>query len=308
MKVPLAPAVRAALWMSGALLAFATMAVAGRELAGELSPFQVILFRNVVACVALAVCFGATGWHRTRTARFATHCRRNLLHFLGGCGWFYGLGHLPLAEVFALEFTVPVWTALLATRLLGERLSAARRIAVVCGLGGAWLILRPGFAAVSPAALAVLAGAVAYAGSFILTKRLAASDPPATVLFYMSVIQLPLALLPSLIDWRMPSAAAWPWLVAVGLTMLAAHLCITRALALADVTVVVPLDFLRLPLIAGVGFLLYGETLDWWVLAGATLMVAGNVWSLRHEAGASARHRVALLSEGGPDEANRGGA
>lgn len=300
------PAVRAAGWMSGALIAFATMAIAGRELAVELSPFQVILFRNVVACGVLAAWFGATGWGAVRTARIGTHFRRNLLHFLGGCGWFYGLGHLPLAEVFALEFTVPVWTALLAMWLLGERLSAARRIAVACGLGGVWLMLRPGFEAVSPAALAVLAGAVAYAGSFILTKRLAASDAPLTVLFYMAVVQLPLALVPSLLDWRLPSATAWPWLVAVSLTMLAAHFCITRALSLADVTVVVPLDFLRLPLIAAVGFVAYGEPLDWWVLGGATLMVAGNVLSLRHEAGASARRRAALLSGAGQEQADRG--
>lgn len=279
-----APALRAAVWMSGALAALGTMAVAGRELAADLTPFQVLLFRNLVGLAVLAAWLGRNGWRRVRTAHAGTHLKRNLLHFVGGCGWFYGLAHLPLAEVFAIEFTVPVWTALLATSLLGERLSAPRRVAVACGLGGAWLILRPGLEVVSPAALAVLVGAVAYAGSYTLTKRLAATDAPIVVLFHMVAMQLPLALGPALVGWRWPPPGDWPWLLTVGLTTLAAHFCITRALSLADATVVVPLDFLRLPLIALVGYAAYGEALDWWVLGGAALMVAGNLYSLRREA------------------------
>jgi drug/metabolite transporter (DMT)-like permease len=291
-----APVVRAASWMGGALLSLAMMAVAGRELAAELSPFQILLFRNVVALAVLAVILGPRGWRRVQTAHPGTHLKRNLLHFLGGCGWFYGLAHLPLAQVFAIEFTVPVWTALLAAWLLGERITAARRTAIALGLAGVWLILRPGVEVVSPAALAVLGGAVAYAGSYILTKRLSATDAPVVVLFHMAAIQLPLALGPALVDWRLPSLAAWPWILSVGLTTLAAHFCITRALALADATVVIPLDFLRLPLIALVGYAYYRETIDWWVLAGASVMVAGNLYSLRREA-ASASKRLPVLSQ-----------
>lgn len=289
-----APVVRAALWMGGALLALATMAVAGRELAAELSPFQILLFRNVVGLAVLAALLGVIGWRRVRTAHGGTHLKRNLLHFLGGCGWFYGLAHLPLAQVFAIEFTVPVWTALLAALVLGERLTAARRTAILLGLVGVWLILRPGVEVVSPAALAVLGGAMAYAGSYILTKRLSATDAPLVVLFYMAAIQLPLALGPALVDWRLPSPAAWPWLLVVGLTTLAAHFCITRALALADATVVIPLDFLRLPLIALVGYACYEEGIDWWVLAGASVMVAGNLFSLRREAASASKHLPVL--------------
>ena len=285
-----APVLRAALWMSGALVSLATMAIAGRELAAELTPFQVLLYRSLVGLGVLTVVLSALGWRRIRTAHAGTHLRRNLLHFLGGCGWFYGLAHLPLAQVFAIEFTVPVWVALLAALVLGESLTAARRIAIAAGLLGVWLILRPGIADVSPAALAVLGGALAYAGSYTLTKRLSASDAPIVVLFYMALIQLPLALGPALIDWRLPSAAAWPWLVVVGLTTLGAHFCITRALSLADAMVVIPLDFLRLPLIAVIGYAYYGEAIDWWVLAGASVMVAGNVFSLRRESAVTPGH------------------
>ena len=299
-RSPVAPVLRAALWMSGALVSLATMAVAGRELAATLTPFQVLLFRSVIGLCVLVAVLSCIGWHRVRTAHAGLHLRRNLLHFLGGCGWFYGLAHLPLAQVFAIEFTVPVWVALFATLVLGERLTAARRLAIVAGLLGVWLILRPGFADVSPAALAVLGSAFAYAGSYTLTKRLSASDAPVVVLFYMALIQLPLALLPALIDWRLPPSAAWPWLLVVGFTTLGAHFCITRALTLADATVVMPLDFLRLPLIAVIGYAYYGEAVDWWVLAGAAVMVAGNLVSLQRESAAVTAGHLRILS--GPDQ------
>ncbi len=297
------PVVRAALWMSGALLSLATMAVAGRELAAELTPFQVLLFRNAIGLFVLVAVLSRSGWQRVRTAHAGVHLRRNLLHFIGGCGWFYGLAHLPLTQVIAIEFTVPVWVALFATVVLGERLSAPRRLAVAAGLLGVWLILRPGIADVSPAALAVLGGAFAYAGAYTLTKRLSASEAPVVVLFYMALIQLPLALLPALIDWQMPSAAAWPWLLVVGFTTLGAHFCITRALTLADATVVMPLDFLRLPLIAVIGYAYYGEALDWWVLAGACVMVAGNLYSLKRESSAVTPGHLSILSV--PDQQGR---
>lgn len=274
--------------MSGALFALAAMAVAGRELAATLTPFQVLLFRSLVGLAVLCPLLAVTGWQRVRTAQLRTHLARNLLHFLGGCGWFYGLAQLSLAEVFAIEFTVPVWVAILASFVLGERLGRARGLAIAAGLAGVWLILRPGVASVQPAALAVLGGAFAYAGAYILTKRLSARDAPLVVLFYMALVQLPLALGPALVGWHWPPPAAWPWLVVVGLSTLAAHFCITRALSLADATVVISLDFLRLPLIALIGHLHYGEAIDWWVLAGASLMVAGNLYSLKRESATGA--------------------
>lgn len=294
---------RAALWMSGALLSFSAMAIAGRELAPNFTPFQVLFCRSLVGLLLLAAVLGRRAWPQVRTRHFALHLGRNLLHFVGGCGWFYGLAHLPLAEVFAIEFTVPVWVAVLAVLLLGERLTQPRCIAIAAGLLGVWLILRPGVAAVHPAALVVLGGAFAYAGAYTLTKRLSAHDTPLVVLFHMAAIQLLLALGPALIDWRWPGYADLPALVTVGVTTLAAHFCITRALSLAEATVVVPLDFLRLPLIALVGHLVYRESVDWWLLVGAGVMLAGNLYSLRRE---SVAPRILGAADGAPSREERG--
>lgn len=268
--------VTAALWMGGALLSFMAMAVGGRELADELSTFQILFFRSVVGLAVISLLLTRFGWGQVATRRLGLHTVRNIAHFAGQFGWFLGLGYISLAQVFAIEFTVPIWTAIWAALLLGERFTAPRAAAVGLGIAGLLIILQPGAQAVSPAAFAVLASAVCYALSHTLTRRLAQVDTPLTILFYMTVIQLPIGLLFSLPSWTMPLASHWPWLATVGLSALSAHYCMARALALAPATVVVPMDFLRLPLIAVVGALFYAEPLAWPVLAGAAVMLLGN--------------------------------
>lgn len=269
--------------MSGALFSFLTMAVGARELSGALGTFEILFFRSLIGLIAVSLLLTRHGWGQIMTRRLGVHALRNIAHFGGQFGWFYGIAFIPLAEVFAIEFTVPVWTALLAALLLGEDITRPRLIAVVLGIAGVWMILRPGAAVVHPAAIAVLLGAVGYATSHTLTKKLSGFDSPLAILFYMTLIQLPLGLVPALSRWVAPPLTAWPWLVAVGLTALSAHYCMTRAFQLADATVVVPMDFLRLPLAAVVGFLFYAEKIEWWVLAGAAVIFAGSLINIRAE-------------------------
>lgn len=277
------PFMHASAWMAGALFSFMAMAIAGRELAGELSVFEVLFFRSLIGLAVVSVLLSRAGWHQAVTRRFGRHFVRNTVHFAAQYGWFYALGFLPLATVVAIEFTTPIWTLFLAVLLLGEKLSPSRLVAVMFGIAGVLVILRPGLIPIGVPALAVLGSAIGYALTYTITKELLSTDRPLTVLFYMTLVQLPLGLLPALGDWVTPSAAHWPWLVAVGLTALTAHYCMSRALALADAMVVAPLDFLRLPLIALVGFLFYGEALDVFVLGGAALMFAGSLVNLRAE-------------------------
>ena len=277
------PAVRASFWMMGALASFMAMAVSGRELSTELGTFQILFVRSVIGLVIVSVLILNSGGGQIRTRIPGQHLVRNLAHFAGQFGWFYGIAYLSLAEVFAIEFTVPIWTAILATYLLGERMTWARLGAVALGVAGMLIILRPGLVPLTTPTLVVLGAALSFAVSHTLTRRLALVDPPLTILFYMSIIQLPMSLLPALDAWVNPSPALWPWLLVVGVTGLSAHYCMARALKLADATVVVPMDFMRLPLIALVGFLVYGEPLNIYVLAGAAVMLIGNLINVRAE-------------------------
>ncbi len=274
---------RAAAWMIGTLLSFSAMAIGVRELRDTMGTFEVLFFRSLVGLAMVFAIMPRYGGAALRTAKFGLHVVRNLLHFAGQFAWIYAIGLLPLATVFAIEFTTPVWTAVLAAVLLHERLNHGRVVMLVLGLAGVLVILRPGFAIIQPAALVMLAGALAYASTLVATKRLSDTDAPLVVLFYMSAIQLPLGLVPALGQWVAPTLADLPWIFCVGAAGFSAHYCMTRAFRLADAAFVVPFDFLRLPLIAVVGFLFYGEAIELWTIAGAAVIFAGTYYSVRRE-------------------------
>jgi len=268
--------------MVGALLSFLAMALGGRELAlTGMSTFQILFFRSVVGLLVIGMLVLDTGTMMLRTSRIKEHVWRNMAHFGGQFGWFFAIAAMPLAEVFAIEFTIPIWTALLAAMFLGERLTRARWFALALGLAGVGLVLRPGLAIVQPAALAALGGALAYATSHLMTKRLTSTEAPLAILFYMTALQLPLGLLGALPQWQPVSPMQTPWLAVVGLTALSAHYCLARALQLAEVGTVLPIDFLRLPLVALLGWALYGEAIGILAVAGAALIVAANIINLR---------------------------
>ncbi len=280
---PLRDPLRGSLWMSGAVLSFCAMALAARQLLAHMGPFEVVLMRSIVMLAIVGALVPRTGVAVLRTRRFPLHFLRNLVHFGGQCSWVFALGALPLATVFAIEFTMPVWTVVLAALFLKERISFPRLVALVLGLAGVLVILRPGFAFVQPAALVMLAGSLAYAASLIFTKRLTTTDAPLAVLFWMSVIQLPMGLVASLPGWVTPVASDFPWILAVGVGSYTAHYCLTRAVHIADASVVVGIDFTRLPLIALIGAAVYGEGLDPLVFVGAAIIFAGTYYSISRE-------------------------
>jgi drug/metabolite transporter (DMT)-like permease len=279
------PALRGALWMGGAVLSFTAMAVAARELHRHMGSFEIVFLRSVVMLAIVLALVPRAGIPAIRTRRFALHLWRNAIHFLGQVLWVYSIGALTLATVFAIEFTMPVWTALLAWIFLKEKLSAPRLVMLALGLAGVLIILRPGGGSFHPAALGMILGSLCYASSFIFTKRLSSTDSALAVLLWMAVIQTPISLAAAVPQWVAPVAVDLPWILAIGAGSFCAHYCMTRAMRLADAMVVVPIDFIRLPLIALVGAMFYGEALDPMVFVGAAIIFAGTYYSVSRERG-----------------------
>ncbi len=283
------PVINAALWMVGTLLSFSALAVGGRELSGQVSTFEILVFRSAGGLLIISALLSRSGWSRITGRHFRWHLTRSVVHYAGQYGWFYGIALIPLAQVFALEFTIPVWVALLSAPLLHERMTPSRWLAVGLGIVGMLIILRPGLSVIRPAALVVLGAAVCFALTFLLTRKLALVESPLAILFYMNAIQLPFALVPAITHWVTPSPALWPWALVIGIAGLTSNYCLTRAMALADAAVVGPMDFLRLPLIAVVGLVFYGEAFDWLVLGGAAVMFCGILASILAERARSPR-------------------
>ena len=278
---------RVVLWMVGALLSFSVMAVSIRQLSHVgLSIFEILAIRSGVALVVLFVLLAVRPDLRlhARPRRMGLNLFRNTVHYASQFSWALSLTMLPLATVFALEFTMPAWTALLAIWFLHERMTPSRLGVVVFGLIGVLVILRPGIASFNPAAILVLLAAFGYAITMITTKKLTMTETTFGIVFWMAVIQFPLSLVGSnptvFLHFEMHHILP---AIGVGTAGLTSHYCLSNAFRSGDATLVVPLDFMRIPLIAVVGWAFYGERLDIFVLLGALIIVSGVLWNLRSE-------------------------
>lgn len=275
----------AAAWMSGAVVSFAAMAVAGRELQAGMNTFELMLYRSAIGfIVVVAVLATRGGFAQIRSQRPRLHLVRNLFHYSGQNLWFFAVMHIPLSQLVALEFTNPIWVALLAPVLLGERLTRTRVAAAVFGFIGVMIVAQPGASPIEAGQLAALAAAVGFAMNTIMTRQIMQYDSVLCVLFWMTLLQGLASLVLSL-PGGIPGPT-WdnlPWIVIVGITGLTAHYALTSALGYAPASIVAPMEFIRLPLIAVVGMLVYGEPLRATVFVGAALIVAGNLVNLRAE-------------------------
>ena len=278
---------RVVLWMVGALLSFSVMAVSIRELSrGGLSIFEILAIRSGVALFVLGTLLAVRKDLRVHALprRMGLNLFRNTVHYASQYSWALSLTMLPLATVFALEFTMPAWTAVLAVWFLHERMTPSRLGVVILGLIGVLVILRPGIAGFNPAAILVLLAAFGYAITMITTKQLTKTETTFGIVFWMAVIQLPLSLIGSdpTVFLRFEPRHILP-AIGVGMAGLTSHYCLSNAFRSGDATLVVPLDFMRIPLIAVVGWAFYGERLDVFVLLGAMIIVSGVLWNLRSE-------------------------
>lgn len=293
--------------MTGALVSFSASALAIRALAKQLNIFEILSIRSGLGLVILlALVVARPALLNELTPRYLhLHFARNSIHFLGQYFWSLAVTMLPFATVFALEFTTPAWVALLAALFLHERMTKSRLGSIVLGFLGVLVIVRPGLASFQPVALLVLVAALAYAVALIATKQLTNRVNTFTIIFWMNVMQLPMGLGwpvvkaltggPVLFPFRMGADLIFPAL-ALGVVGVTSHYCLTRAFRSGDATTVVPMDFLRIPLIALVGWMFYGEPLDVFVFLGAGLIIGGILWNLRSESRRS-RMPVAAATE-----------
>lgn len=271
--------------MAGWLSLLVIIAVAGREATRELAVFQVMELRSVIGLLMLYPLVRASGGlPAMKTMRGRDHVARNVVHYAAQFGWFAALTMIPLAQVVAIEFTMPIWTVLLAAAFLGERITSWKMLAVALGLLGVGLIVRPSAAGLNPGQLVALAAALGFAVSVTMIKSLTQSDGAVVIIFWMLVVQSLLGLVPALAVWRWPSGAVWGWVLVIAFCGTFSHYCMARALRHADATVVVPMDFLRVPLTALAGWLVYSERMDLFTVLGAALILTGNLLNVRRAA------------------------
>lgn len=268
--------------MALSILSFLAMTVAGRETTKVLHVFSVLELRSLVGLVILLpVVMANGGLPAMRTSRPWMHLWRNVAHYTGQAAWLYALTLIPLAVLVSIEFTTPIWTAVLAVTFLGEKMNKARIASVVLGLIGVTVIVRPGVGSVSIGEFIVLGAAVSFGISMVMVKSMTHTESVVRIIFWMLVVQSLLGLAPALYTWTNPPLELWPWIIVIGFSGMSSHFCLARALTYADATLVSPMDFLRVPATALVGWALYSERFDMFTAIGAVLVLAGNLLNLK---------------------------
>jgi len=282
--------------VAGPSAAFSLVGVAGREVSFGLDTFEIMMYRSAVGVlIVYAALTLMRRWAQVNAGQIGTQTLRNLAHFTGQNLWFYAVTVIPLAQVFALEFTSPIWVIVLSPLILGERLTAMRALAAIMGFAGILIVARPDMGGINIGVITAASSAIFFALTIMLTKKLTRTQPIACILFWLTVMQLAMGIAAAGYDGdiALPSAQTLPWLVLIGIAGLTAHLSLTTALSLAPATVVVPIDFIRLPTIAVIGMLVYAEALDIWVFVGAAIIFAGNYLNIWSE---TRKNRVAASS------------
>lgn len=272
--------------MLGAMISFTLMAISGRSLADKLDTFEIMTYRSFIGiAIVLLFAYRAGTLGEVRTRYLKLHIIRNIFHFSGQNLWFFAILYVPLSQMFVFEFSTPLWVAVCAPLVLGERLTLSRFMAAAIGFFGILVVARPDFSDVNPAIIAAALCAVGFAGATLATKILTRTETITAILFWLTVLQAVFGVICAGYDGVMdvPRGSEWLWVVIIGICGLCAHFCITTALQLAPATIVTPFEFLRLPLITFVGVVLYGEKLEWLVFLGAFIVLLANIMNIRAE-------------------------
>lgn len=271
------------------LMVFSTACMAGmyvaiRKVPGEMHPYELAFFRNLIGFLLMV------GWHWRRlpllfrTAHLKLHALRGVLNVVAMLMFFSAVLITPLAEVAALGFTAPLFASLLAVLVLREGWVAHRFAAIVFGFLGALIILRPGVAAIHPGSLLLLGSASLWAITMMVIKMLARHDSSQTITVYMVTVMAPISGLAAAFFWQWPDAEQLSWLLLIAILGTGGQMSLSQAFRLAEVSAVLPLDFFKLVWGALLGFFIFAETPDLWTLAGGMIIFASTTYLTLREA------------------------
>ena len=283
--------VRATLLMSTAMVFFTSMGLFIRLSSETLHVLEVVFFRNFLAVVLMAPWIMQQGLGALRTEKYGLYSLRAAVNLVAMAAGFAAITMIPLAEATALGFTAPLFATIGAVLVLGEVIRARRVAALVAGFVGMLIVLRPGMEAITPGALLALGNALGISITALVVKKLTATERPEAIVLWMVLLQSPLSLVPALFYWTWPDPMTWLWLFCLAGAGTLGHMCWTRACGLAEITQLQPLEFIKLPLIAVMGFLMFGEEPSVWVWLGGAV-IFGSTAYISHREAVLARRKV----------------
>ena len=274
---------RGVLWMAAASAFYAVVYVGVRQLTEGFSLAQVVFFRAALGSVFMLPWVAHAGLAGLRTRRLKLHLLRGIVSYAGAVGWMYGIAHMPLADANALMFLLPLFTIIFAALLLKETIGVSQWAATAVGFAGALIIIQPGNLELSLPALATLFAAASFSLALVATKSLVGTENPNTIVFYLYTLMIPFSIGPAIAEWINPDWTVAPLFILLGIATVGAQQCTTRSFAAAPANVVVPVNYLQLPLIAVMAYFVFGQSVEPTTWIGAAVIFASTYYVLRHE-------------------------
>lgn len=283
-KLPISAPVKGAFYMILSAFCFAITAGLIRYATREVHPFEAAFLRSFSGLIFMLPLVMRGGLAKISIKRPRLHILRGIISGIGTLMWSSALAILPVGEAVALNFTAPLFATMMAPFVLHEVVRARRWIACVLGFVGVLIMLRPGLEVISVGALLSIGSAATIACNMLIIRIISQEDNARTVVFTFSIFTSIVTLLPALFVWETPS---WEMLIALvlcGLLATLAHLLLTRAMSIAEMSAIAPLDFVRLLFAAGIGFIWFSEVPDIWTALGAMVITGSAVYIARREA------------------------
>ena len=272
------------LWMLAATVFFSLSftLVKGLQDAG-LTVFQAILFRQLLGTTIVLPVMLGSDVATLKTAIPFQHAKRATLGFLGMCTGYYSLVLINVGDSVALQFTLPIFTMIAAVLILGEKILSHRLIATLIGFAGILIIVRPGFAELNLGIMMALSSAAFHAVSDTYARYLSRYDKVPTIMGFNFLFTIPLAAIPAVIYWEPVSLDIWPLLLAFGMAGISAQYCLTRSFSLAEASLVSPILFFRLPIVAVISWYAFDQLTEIWTWVGAGVIAIATTWMARVE-------------------------
>jgi drug/metabolite transporter (DMT)-like permease len=262
---------------------FGFMALTIRYASKQLHPFEIAFFRNLFGFVFTLPLLARHGFDILRTQKISLYFMRCAIGIVSMLAGFWAIVNLPLAQAVSLSYSTPLFVTIGAVFFLGEVVRARRWSAVAVGFVGVLLIVRPGHASFTTGSLIALLAAAMSGIVAVSIKFLSRTEKPDTIVIYTTMLWVPMSLLPALFFWQTPVGITWLWIVLAGFCGTCGHMFWTRALRLGDASLLAPISFLQMPLVALFGYFLFGEQLDRWTALGAAIIFASNVYIAHRE-------------------------
>ena len=275
---------RAVFFMILSAVLFGCMAIVIRLASKQLHAFEIAFFRNFFGFLFTAPLFFKHGMSILKTDKLHLYIGRCMIGIISMMCGFWAIVHLPLAEAVAISYSTPLFVTILAVLFLGEVVGIRRWSAVLAGFLGVLIIMQPGSHTFNADMMIALVAAVMSAIVAISIKVLSRTEKADAIVIYTTMLWVPMSLVPALFVWEWPVGITWLWIIAAGFFGTTAHLCWTRALKLGDASMLTPISFFQVPVVAVGAFFIFNEKLGAMALLGASIIFIANAYIARREA------------------------